>query len=59
MEVMRNQEFLMLSGNEVAKLFESDDLNVPSEETIFHVNNLFICIYKLYKSNYIKVINLN
>lgn len=36
MEVMRNQEFLMLSVNEVAKLFESDDLNVPSEETIFH-----------------------
>ncbi|EFN84980.1 Kelch-like protein 5 [Harpegnathos saltator] len=36
MEVTRNQEFLLLSANEVAKLLESEDLNVPSEETIFH-----------------------
>ena len=42
MEVMRNQEFLMLSATEVAKLFESDDLNVPSEETIFHVKYLLV-----------------
>ncbi|XP_015599549.1 kelch-like protein 5 [Cephus cinctus] len=35
MEVMRNQEFLLLTANEVAKLLESEDLNVPSEETIF------------------------
>lgn len=37
MEVTRNQEFLLLSANEVAKLLESEDLSVPSEETIFHV----------------------
>ncbi|XP_076619748.1 kelch-like protein 5 [Colletes latitarsis] len=36
MEVTKNQEFLSLSANEVAKLLESEDLNVPSEETIFH-----------------------
>ncbi|XP_046627116.1 kelch-like protein 5 isoform X1 [Neodiprion virginianus] len=36
MEVISNQEFLSLSGNEVAKLLESEDVNVPSEETIFH-----------------------
>ncbi|XP_071650413.1 kelch-like protein 5 [Temnothorax longispinosus] len=35
-EVTKNQEFLLLSANEVAKLLESEDLNVPSEETIFH-----------------------
>jgi len=37
MEVTKNQEFLLLSANEVGKLLESEDLNVPSEETIFHV----------------------
>lgn len=42
MEVTKNQEFLLLSANEVAKLLESEDLNVPSEETIFHVK--FICL---------------
>ncbi|KAK7863983.1 hypothetical protein R5R35_000091 [Gryllus longicercus] len=36
MEVIRNQEFLMLSADEVAKLLASDDLNVPCEEMIFH-----------------------
>ncbi|XP_024871275.1 kelch-like protein 5 isoform X2 [Temnothorax curvispinosus] len=36
MEVTKNQEFLLLSANEVAKLLESENLNVPSEETIFH-----------------------
>ncbi|XP_024881553.1 kelch-like protein 5 [Temnothorax curvispinosus] len=35
-EVTKNQEFLLLSANEVAKLLESEDLNVPLEETIFH-----------------------
>lgn len=34
-EVMENQEFLILSHDEVAKLLSSDDLNVPSEEVIF------------------------
>ncbi|XP_021936868.1 kelch-like protein 5 isoform X2 [Zootermopsis nevadensis] len=36
MEVIPNQEFLMLPADEVAKLLASDDLNVPSEEEIFH-----------------------
>ncbi|XP_071629820.1 kelch-like protein 5 [Temnothorax longispinosus] len=36
MEVTKNQEFLLLSADEVAKLLESEDLNVPSEETVFH-----------------------
>ncbi|XP_018426752.1 PREDICTED: kelch-like protein 4, partial [Nanorana parkeri] len=34
-EVIRNQEFLLLPGNEIAKLLSSDDINVPDEETIF------------------------
>ena len=33
---MRNQEFLILPADDVAKLLSSDDLNVPNEETIFH-----------------------
>lgn len=37
MEVTKNLEFLSLPANEVAKLLESEDLNVPSEETIFQV----------------------
>lgn len=37
LEVIKNQEFLMLSADEVEKLLASDDLNVSSEETIFHV----------------------
>lgn len=40
MEVTRNQEFLLLSTNEVINLLESDDLNVSSEETIFHVSHI-------------------
>ncbi|KAK2579589.1 hypothetical protein KPH14_010884 [Odynerus spinipes] len=36
MEVIKNQEFLLSSADQVAELLESDDLNVPSEETIFH-----------------------
>ena len=36
MDVMRNQEFLILPPDDVAKLLSSDDLNVPNEETIFH-----------------------
>ncbi|KAM8952237.1 kelch-like protein 4 [Pelodytes ibericus] len=34
-EVIRNQEFLLLPANEIAKLLSSDDINVPDEETIF------------------------
>ena len=41
MEVIKNQEFLLLSADEVAKLLECDDLNVPSEETIFHVSSIY------------------
>jgi len=47
MEVTRNQEFLLLSANEVAKLLESEDLNVPSEETIFYVRSIMHYIYCL------------
>ncbi|XP_034936195.1 kelch-like protein 5 isoform X2 [Chelonus insularis] len=35
MEVMSSQEFLLLSADDVAKLLESDDLNIPSEEIVF------------------------
>nr|CAD7264941.1 unnamed protein product [Timema shepardi] len=35
-EVISNQEFLLLPADEVAKLLSSDDLNVPSEDHIFH-----------------------
>lgn len=35
MEVMKNQEFLLLSADDVAKLLESDDLNIPDEEIVF------------------------
>ncbi|KAK3918193.1 Kelch-like protein 5 [Frankliniella fusca] len=35
MEVVRNQEFLQLSPEEVSKLLASDDLNVPNEEAVF------------------------
>lgn len=37
MEVMKNQEFFLLSVDEVAKLLESEDVNVPSEKSIFQV----------------------
>lgn len=36
MEVIRNQEFALLSAEEAGKLLANDDLNVPSEEVIFH-----------------------
>lgn len=52
MEVTKNQEFLLLSANEVAKLLESEDLNVPSEEIIFHVR-LYIYIEKIIKKKLI------
>jgi kelch-like protein 1/4/5 len=42
MEVIPNQEFLMLPADEVAKLLASDDLNVPSEEEVFHVCELYV-----------------
>lgn len=41
MEVIRNQEFLLLPAEEVSKLLASDDLNVPSEEMIFNVRNVY------------------
>ncbi|CAG0886548.1 unnamed protein product [Cyprideis torosa] len=34
-DVMHSQEFLLLSPGDVAALFASDDLNVPSEEVVF------------------------
>ncbi|XP_033864593.3 kelch-like protein 1 [Acipenser ruthenus] len=36
MEVIRNQEFLLLSADEILKLLSCDDVNVPDEESIFH-----------------------
>ena len=42
MEVMRNQEFLLLPPEDVGELLSSDDLNVPTEETIYHALVLWI-----------------
>ncbi|XP_041128484.1 kelch-like protein 1 isoform X2 [Polyodon spathula] len=36
MEVIKNQEFLLLSADEILKLLSCDDVNVPDEESIFH-----------------------
>lgn len=36
-QVVRNQEFLSISADRVAELLVSEDVNVPSEETIFNV----------------------
>ncbi|ERE89256.1 kelch-like protein 1 [Cricetulus griseus] len=36
MEVIRNQEFVLLPANEIAKLLASDDMNIPNEETILN-----------------------
>lgn len=33
---MRNQEFLLFPPEELAKVLSNDDLNVPSEELVFH-----------------------
>ncbi|XP_014251067.1 kelch-like protein 5 isoform X2 [Cimex lectularius] len=35
-DVLKSQEFLMLPFNEICKILSSDDLNIPSEETIFY-----------------------
>lgn len=35
-QVIRNQEFLQLTSEQLANLLISDDLNVPSEQHIFH-----------------------
>ncbi|XP_028656901.1 kelch-like protein 1 [Erpetoichthys calabaricus] len=42
MEVIRNQEFLLLSADEILKLLASDDVNVPDEETIFHALMMWV-----------------
>ncbi|XP_075227161.1 kelch-like protein 5 [Lycorma delicatula] len=42
MKVIRNQEFLLLSLEEVTKLLASDDLNVPSEEAMFSALMLWL-----------------
>nr|XP_033799859.1 kelch-like protein 4 isoform X2 [Geotrypetes seraphini] len=41
-EVIRNQEFLLLPANEIAKLLSSDDINVPDEETIFQALMMWV-----------------
>lgn len=34
--MIRNQEYLQLTVDQMANLLASDDLNVPSEQHIFH-----------------------
>uniref|UniRef100_A0A1I8Q1D0 Kelch-like protein diablo n=1 Tax=Stomoxys calcitrans TaxID=35570 RepID=A0A1I8Q1D0_STOCA len=36
MQVCKNQEFFQLNADQLAKLLASDDLNVPSEQDVFH-----------------------
>lgn len=36
MQVCKNQEFYQLSAEQLATLLKSDDLNVPSEQDVFH-----------------------
>ncbi|NXP15538.1 KLHL4 protein, partial [Thinocorus orbignyianus] len=41
-EVIKNQEFLLLPANEIAKLLSSDDINVPDEEAIFQALMMWV-----------------
>lgn len=36
MQVCKNQEFYQLSAGQLATLLKSDDLNVPTEQDVFH-----------------------
>lgn len=36
MQVCKNQEFHQLTAEQLAQLLKSDDLNVPTEEDVFH-----------------------
>ncbi|KAH8356643.1 hypothetical protein KR084_010975 [Drosophila pseudotakahashii] len=36
MQVCQNQEFFQLNADQLGKLLSSDDLNVPSEQDVFH-----------------------
>lgn len=36
LEVCKNQEFYQLSADQLAQLLRSDDLNVPTEQDVFH-----------------------
>lgn len=36
MQVCKNQEFFQLNSEQLGKLLSSDDLNVPSEQDVFH-----------------------
>lgn len=36
MQVCKNQEFYQLSAEQLATLLKSDDLNVPTEQDVFH-----------------------
>lgn len=36
MQVCKNQEFYQLSADQLADLLKSDDLNVTSEQDVFH-----------------------
>ena len=33
---MKNQEYLLLPPEEICNLLESEEINVPNEETIYH-----------------------
>lgn len=35
-KVIHNQEFLLLSADDLRQVLSSDDINVPNEETVFH-----------------------
>lgn len=41
-EITQHEEFIRLPPDEVKKILNSDDLNVPNEEVVFHVSNLKI-----------------
>ncbi|KAM8997518.1 kelch-like protein 4 isoform 1-T1 [Ara ararauna] len=41
-EVIKNQEFLLLPANEIAKLLSSDDINIPDEEAIFQALMMWV-----------------
>ena len=42
MDVSKNQEFLLLNVDQIVDILKSDDLNVSSEEEVFHA--LFLCV---------------
>ena len=41
-DVIRNQEFMLLPAEELERVLSSEDLNVPSEELVFHALILWV-----------------